>query len=125
MKHPDFGLQVIWCAFLAAVSNLFAYCFCGKMATDSYSNMAECLYESNWHKLELKYQKYIIIMIANAQKPIYYHGFGIAVLNLETFNKVSYGKCFSFFNWLKLIIFPQLMRTVISYYMIFKALTSD
>lgn len=68
---------------------LFGYCYFGKMATESYLKMADCLYGLNWHELDLKYQKYFVIMMANAQRPIYYHGFGVAILNLETFLKVS------------------------------------
>lgn len=51
--------------------------------------MADCLYDTNWQMFSIKLQKYVVIMIGNAQKPLYYHGFGVAVLNLVTFTKVS------------------------------------
>lgn len=48
--------------------------------------MAECLYEdSNWRELSLDLQKATLMMIQNMQIPIYYNGFGVAVLNLEAF----------------------------------------
>lgn len=50
--------------------------------------MADCLYECNWLELSPELQKYLVIVIRNIQKPIYYHGFGVAVLNLVTFNAV-------------------------------------
>lgn len=67
---------------------LLTYCFLGTLATDSYQNYADLLYETHWYKLPLNLQKLYILMIANAQKPIYYHGFGIIQLKLNIFIKV-------------------------------------
>lgn len=68
--------------------NLFFYCFYGKSATEYYLNFADLLFQSKWYELPNKLQKSIIIMIGNAQQPLYYHGFNIAYLNLETFTNV-------------------------------------
>lgn len=75
-------------AFVSCL-NLFVYCFYGKIATESFANMSDNLYDSNWQKLPIELQKHLVVMMANAQRPIFYHGFGIAVLNLETFTDVS------------------------------------
>lgn len=69
--------------------NLFMYCYFGMMATESFRNMAECLFESNWLELPIDLQKAILLMIQNIQKPIYYHGFGLSILNLQTFVNVN------------------------------------
>lgn len=74
---------------ISTVLTLFAYCYFGKLATQSFEDMADAFYESNWQNLPINLQKYMILMIANAQKPLYYHGYGLAVLNLETFTAVS------------------------------------
>lgn len=58
------------------------------MATDNFEKMADCLYESNWPDLPIHLQKYFILMIENTQRPIFYHGFNMIKLNLETFGKV-------------------------------------
>lgn len=76
----------------AAIANLFLYCFFGKLATESFQEMADSLSESNWLNLDVALQKYYILMIRNAQIPLEYSGFGIAPLNLITFSKV---------NWIK------------------------
>lgn len=89
MKHPDFGIVSVLVSMTLGLFNLFVYCYVGKMATESYTRMFDCLYECNWLDLSREHQKYFIIMIENTQRPLYYHGFGIAVLNLETFTKVS------------------------------------
>lgn len=52
--------------------------------------MADRLYEANWRELSVDLQKYFVVMLGNAQRPVFYDGFGIAILNLETFSKVTH-----------------------------------
>lgn len=72
-----------------ALSNLFLNCYLGKVSTESFQKMSVCLYETEWCKLRVELQKYFIIMIANTQKPLYYDGFSVITLNLETFCDVN------------------------------------
>lgn len=89
LKHLDFNVAIIFLAVIVGATNLFVFCFYGKLATDSYEKMTKCVFESNWQELPVDLQKYLILMIGNAQRPLYYHGFRIAVLNLETFCTVT------------------------------------
>lgn len=73
---------------IITISMLFSYCFFGKLATESLKKIADCLYEMNWYDLPIDLQKNLILIMVSAQKPIYYHGYGLAVLELETFTKV-------------------------------------
>lgn len=59
------------------------------MTTDCYANMADRLFESHWQQLPIDLQKYFILIIGNMHKPLYYHGSGVLILNLETFRDVS------------------------------------
>lgn len=68
---------------------LFLYCYFGVLASESFEQMGETLYESNWPNLPISLQKYFAIMIANMQRPLYYDGFGVANLDLKTFIIVS------------------------------------
>lgn len=72
----------------AGTLNVLVYCYFGNMATESYANMSDCLFNLNWHELPLKLQKYLIVMATNMQRPLYYHGFGVLYLNLPTFTSV-------------------------------------
>lgn len=90
-------------AIINCTSILFLFCFYGKLATESFLGICDSAYEANWLDLPTHLQKYFIIIIGNAQIPLYYHGFDIAVLNLETFMKM--------------------MRTVMSYYLMFRTIT--
>lgn len=71
------------------LSNLFVYCFLEKLAFESFDKMPDCLYDSNWQILSNTHKKYLILIIGNMQRPLYYTGFGVATLNLETFTQVS------------------------------------
>lgn len=84
---------------------LYLYCYYGKYATDSYASYANCLYNSNWIILPLNFQKLFVVMIGHAQQPLFYHGYGMVELNLETFARVS--------------------KTGITYYLMFKTLTAQ
>lgn len=88
LQHLGFDISIILAAFLAVSANPFLYCFYGKNSTDCYAKMADLLFESDWQNLPTDLQKYFILMIGNMHRPLYYHGFGIAVLDLETFRKV-------------------------------------
>lgn len=59
------------------------------MVTDNCIMFADALFETQWRKIPNHLQKYFIIMIAEAQKPIYLEGYGIIGLSLETFTKVT------------------------------------
>lgn len=83
----EFGYVIV--VLIVGATNLYLYCYFGKLSTESFAKMTECLFECEWQRMEIRVQKYLIMMIANSQKPIYYHGFSVAVLDLETFAKVS------------------------------------
>lgn len=70
------------------MSNLFLYCYFGELATESFEKMYHSLNDIIWYKLPIELQKYYILMAANMQIPLHYHGFGIAILNLQTMIKV-------------------------------------
>lgn len=75
-------------ALAYGLAHLYAYCYVGRHSTDYYLAYADYLYESNWMYLSIELQKTFILMIANAQRPLRYHGFHVAVLDFELFTKV-------------------------------------
>lgn len=89
MKDTDLEISVDLLAIFFGLSTIFVYCLYGKIATQSFADMADCLYEFNWQTLPIGLQKYVILMMQNAQRPLHYHGSKLAVLNLETFCQVS------------------------------------
>lgn len=103
-KHIDGKFATVLIGALSSGSNLFIYCYCGQSAHECYFDLQKCFYEADWLKLPNDLQKYLIVMIENAQRPLFYNGFGLAYLNLNTF--------------------VQMIKTALSYYMIFKRLNS-
>lgn len=71
-----------------SLSTLFLYCYFGQAATDCFGEITNILYESNWLKLNVNFQKYFVLMIQASQIQLNYHGFGIAFLNLNTYLRV-------------------------------------
>lgn len=74
------------CLTTVSLVNLFVFCYFGKISSDSFARMPDCLYcKMNWRELPPKLQMYVVLMIRNMQKPIYYYGFSVAVMDLNTF----------------------------------------
>lgn len=89
IKHPDLNFYMVLMSLLVSSANLYLYCYYGNRSTNDYAKMANYLYTSNWYQLPIELQKYFKMMIANAQRPLFYHGFRIVQLNLETYLKVK------------------------------------
>lgn len=68
---------------------LFLYCYFGKIGAESMNHMSDYVFDLNWHELTPNLQKYIILMLMDMQMPLYYHGFELATLDLNTFLRVS------------------------------------
>lgn len=89
---------MILAAMVGGVSNILLFCFFGKLATENFSRMVNNLFDSDWPNLPVKLQKSFILMIGNAQRPFYFHGLGLIVLNLESFASVRINLPFVFEN---------------------------
>lgn len=85
----DFDISLLMIALSTSGLSLFLFSFFGKMATESYEKMSNSLFESDWQNLSINLQKYLLLMIRNAQRPLHYHGFRVISLDLETFSEVS------------------------------------
>lgn len=112
-------------ALFQCISNLFVYCFFGKLATESYLDMSDYLYDCNWLGLSVDLQKSLIVMIGNMNQPHFYHGFGIATLDLVTFSNVSLSiknEQSPALTWSTDALNLQLMKAGFTYYMTLKTI---
>lgn len=89
LQDPDGIIILLIMSVLVAMSILFLYCYGGKFATDQFQKICDCVYELNWPELPHRLQKYVVLMISSMQRPLYYHGFNIVCLDLNTFTRVS------------------------------------
>lgn len=79
-------------AVLVSGCNLFLYCFFGDRTSDNFLAFGDVVYDMDFYKFDRDLQRYLTLMIASTQKPVYYHGFNILNLNLITFNAVCINK---------------------------------
>lgn len=89
MKHVDSSISLLMLGLMVSTSDLFLYCFFGKMSTDSFAMIGENAYEINWQRFSIKLQRYFILMIGNGQRSLYFRACGMTILDLETFTQVS------------------------------------
>lgn len=81
------------------------------MATNNLIKFGDEIFDSDWYELPIEIQKSFILVIANAEKPLYYDGLHMVCLNLPTFAKVSDLRDFH----------PQVINVLISILHIFSA----
>lgn len=89
MKKPGLLLMIAVICVCWSSMNTFLYCYFGNLSTESFLRVPAWLYSSGWNDLTNTQQKFYIMMIANSQRPLLFHGFGLANLTLETYSKVS------------------------------------
>lgn len=53
----------------------FPLCDFGDKATNQFISLSDSYYEMLWYKLPVDQQKYFILMISDAQEPVYLVGF--------------------------------------------------
>lgn len=99
IKHLDTDVCIVLVAIMTSFSNLFLFCHFGKLATESYQRMADSMFNSNWQRFPIELQKYVILIIANMQRPLHYNGIKMAILDLVLFNHVR--KIHLFFKFTK------------------------
>lgn len=126
MRRQDLGVLLpLIIACTMSIGTVFLYCFFGSLTTDQFLRYAHISYESEWYTLPIELQKFIQLIIADAQRPRIFQGFKIIDLNLLAFTKVSYWdsvECGLISSNFKTFPKSQIMKTVITYYMMFKRL---
>lgn len=65
--------------------NIFLYCYVGSITTDIFLQYADATYESLWYEFPENIQKYLRLIIADAQRRRIFKGIGIIELNLIVF----------------------------------------
>lgn len=93
MQHPDFELVMLVVAAFVGISNLFVFCYFGKLTTESSLKMADCVYDLDWYRFDNALSKCLIPIIQMGQRPLTYDGYGIFILDLETFTQVMHWEC--------------------------------
>lgn len=89
IRNRDDDAFFIACGTISNIGIAYLQCLLGKMITERFARMPNHLFEhTNWYRLPNKLQKYFLLMIANTQKPLFFDGLGMFIVNLETFTTV-------------------------------------
>lgn len=87
-KRLDLNVIVLLFGVQCGTGTVFLYCYIGSLTTEQFFRYGNKTYESLWYKMPMEQRKYMKFMIANAQRPHVFHGFGIIDLNLMAFTAV-------------------------------------
>lgn len=88
LKSIDFNIFVVLISVSMGSGTVLLYCYVGTFTTTQFLNYADATYESAWYLYPLNLQKAAQMIIADAQRPLIFYGFGVIDLNLITFTKV-------------------------------------
>lgn len=64
------------------------FCYHGNLAADRVSSVGSSAYNSNWFHLPVEMQKFMTLIIARSQNPVYFTGLGLIDCTMEVFEKV-------------------------------------
>lgn len=73
----------------------YLLCKFATLATEYIASLGDFAYNSNWYDYPPQLQKYMVLVIARSQEPIYFSGFSLVRCTLEVFGKV----------WIKIVLF--------------------
>lgn len=69
---------------------IFLICYFGDRITESSSNLAFGIYDSDWLRWSIKNKKTMMFMLARFQKPIIFKAFKLYAFDLVSFSSVSF-----------------------------------
>lgn len=87
----------------------FMICYSATYASSDVNNIGDLVYSSKWYDYPARVRKYVILLVAQSQIPIFFTGFRMIRCNLEVFLKVMNFKGKRRFNSLLLINFSSTM----------------
>lgn len=88
IKTMDTSIFIVVMGIFVTVGNAFLCCLVGTWTKDNFWRYADISYESLWYKFPIDLQPYLRLIIADAQRPCIFNGFGIIELNVTMFGKV-------------------------------------
>lgn len=90
--------MTLFLCILSSTGTVFLYCYTGSLTTDQFLRYGDIAYESDWFLMPIEMQTYLILIIADAQRPLEFHGMRIINLNLATFASVMLAFDLDFFS---------------------------
>lgn len=92
MEHAldELGLiTIVLRLFWSFVALLFV-CEIGERTTDKFNKLNSKIYQCDWYVFPIKMQQMLVIVLANAQRPVIVKGFANTLCARESFKKVHF-----------------------------------
>lgn len=108
----------LYLAFIGVLNSfltLSVYCIFGSDVTEDFSKYSDYVYDAKWYEWSHELQKALPVILANAQVPMEFDGFGMFTVNSNIFTQVR-----DF-----LIIQSEINAIYLLTYMLFNFLFSD
>lgn len=103
----------------------FLLCHTGTASSDVIASISDIIYNGNWLKYPLDYQKHVLLMLLRSQRPVYFMGFKMVRCTWENFTSVSSEMSYNRLNGFSpLLVFPKLTKAAGSYYLILRNLST-
>lgn len=120
----DAHFFLVTAALSTAILSILPYCYVGSMTTEQLLDIANIVYSSHWYKAPVERQKYLQLIIHNAQIERKISGYGLIACNLRTFVEVF----IQMREVLQVVLFElrfhfQALRATFSYFVMFKRLS--
>lgn len=87
-KTLNMRIYIALLGIVVCSGSVLLCCYVGSFTMDTFECYASTSYESLWYKFPNGLQKYVLLIIAEAQRPKAFEGFGFFLLDLVTFSKV-------------------------------------
>lgn len=95
LKSIDARIFIALVSILMSSGIAIVCCYVGSYTTKKYLRFADVSYESLWYRVPTHLQKYLVPILADAQRLQVFNGLGIIDVNLIAFMKV----CFTVINF--------------------------
>lgn len=96
--HLDLNFLIMVFAATSGIATVFLYCYIGSLVTDHFQSYGDIPYEIQWYKLPIDLQKFLQLIIFDAQRPHIFHGLHIIDLNMMAFTQVNDSNKYPYFS---------------------------
>lgn len=86
----DIRIFIVLLSMVVNAGNVFLCCFVGSATKEIFWRYGDISYGSVWYQFPIRLQKYVLLIIVDAQRPRVFSGLGIIELNLIAFGKVLF-----------------------------------
>ena len=86
MQPASFALALL--SFACALGWASVYCYSASFVTERILSNGNTMWSTNWFDYPPELRKYVLLIIARSQRPVFFTGLGLIKCTMETFRAV-------------------------------------